>query len=102
MTRSSTCQVDGPGQHRPLDVAPGPAQIVDRLAVIDPGDVLLDDRPGVEFGGDVVRGRADQLDAAPAACAYGSAPTNAGRKLWWMLIASFGNAARNRGHRICM
>ena len=49
--------------------------------------VLLDDRPGVELLGDVVGGRADQLHAALLRpLRTGSAPANAGRNEWWMLI----------------
>ena len=52
------------GQHQPLDVAADPDQVVDLVAVADPGHVLVDDRAGVELGGDVVGGGADQLDPA--------------------------------------
>ena len=46
--------------------APEPRERVDVVAVRDADDVLLDDRPGVELLGHVVRGRADQLHAALA------------------------------------
>ena len=39
-------------------------EIFRRVAVADALDVLLDDRAFVEIGGDVMRGGADQLDAA--------------------------------------
>ncbi|MCO5555083.1 hypothetical protein L7F22_008623 [Adiantum nelumboides] len=52
------------GQHQALDVA-SPSHHVGRgVPVVDAGDVLLDDRAGVEVGGHVVAGRADQLDPA--------------------------------------
>ena len=52
------------GEHLPLDVAADPAHVLDRRAVVDPGDLLLDDRAGVELGGHVVRRRPDQLHPA--------------------------------------
>ena len=75
-----------PRQDHPLDVRAEPGQVVDGVPMIDPHHVLLDDRAVVEFLGDVVRGRADQLHAALLARRYGAAPTNAGRNEWWMLI----------------
>ena len=52
------------GEHRALDVAPDARERAGALAVGHAHDVLLDDRPGVELLGDVVRGRADDLHAA--------------------------------------
>ena len=54
----------GAGQHHAFDVAADRGDLLGRHRVVDPLDVLLDDRALVEVGGDVVRGRADQLDAA--------------------------------------
>ena len=54
----------GPGEHGDLEVAALAPQVVDVVAVADPDHVLVDDRPLVEVGGDVVGGDADQLDAA--------------------------------------
>src|ERR1039457_563890 len=51
------------GEHEALDVAPHALQLASALAVVDADDVLVDDRPVIELLGDVVRGRADQLDA---------------------------------------
>src|ERR1700761_1403534 len=55
---------DGARQDAPFDVAALAHEIVGRVAMADALDVLVDDRPLVEIGGDVVRGGADQLDAA--------------------------------------
>src|SRR5260370_13518816 len=51
-------------QHAPLDVAPLAHEVVGRVAVADALDVLVDDRSLIEDLGDVMGGRADQLDAA--------------------------------------
>ena len=50
-------------QHGSLDVAANAFELREALPVRDALDVLLDDRPLVEHFGDVVRGRADDLDA---------------------------------------
>ncbi|WP_372430380.1 hypothetical protein [Janibacter melonis] len=41
---------DGAGEDPRLDVAPGGDERVRREAVVDPRDVLLDDRPLAELG----------------------------------------------------
>ena len=51
-------------EHHALDVAADGGQVFGRQRVVHALDVLLDDRPLVEVGGHVVRGRADQLHAA--------------------------------------
>src|ERR1700686_5449040 len=51
-------------QHPALDVAALAHEIVGRIAMADALDVLVDDRALVEVAGDVMRGGADQLDAA--------------------------------------
>ena len=56
--------LDRAGEDEALDVAADPHQVVDLVAVADPGHVLVDDRAGVELLGHVVGGGADQLDAA--------------------------------------
>src|SRR5215472_8044590 len=53
---------DRPGQHGTFYVTAEAAQVIDRAPVVDPDDVLLDDRPRVQFGGHVVGGCADELD----------------------------------------
>jgi N-formylglutamate amidohydrolase len=52
------------GQHCAFDVGAYPDEIVDCVSVVDAQDILFDDRPFVEHLGDVVGGRADQLDTA--------------------------------------
>src|SRR5262245_40225910 len=47
-----------------LDVAALAHEVRDGVVVADPDDVLLDDRAGVQLGGDVVAGGPDELDAA--------------------------------------
>jgi len=55
---------DGAGEHTALDVTALADEILGAVLMADPLDVLLDDRALIEIGGDVVRRRADQLDAA--------------------------------------
>ena len=57
---------DGSGEHAPLDIAPLAHQVVGRVAVADPLDVLFDvlGVPLVEIGSDEISRRSDQLDAA--------------------------------------
>ncbi len=86
ITRSSACHCTGAGEHQALHVGTTALQLSRRLGVGHARDVLLDDRALVEVGRRVVRGRADELDAASLARAYGFAPMNAGRNEWWMLI----------------
>jgi hypothetical protein len=54
----------GPGQHLRLHVLTGGDQRVRPGRVVDPVHVLLDDRPLVQLGRHVVRGRPDQLHPA--------------------------------------
>ena len=60
-----------PRQHHALDVAPQALEVVSALPMVHAHDVLVDDRSVVERLCDVVRGRADQLDA-PLARAGGA------------------------------
>jgi hypothetical protein len=55
---------DGARQHHAFDVAADGGEGLGAHGMVDPLDVLLDDRPFVEFAGDEMRGGADQLDAA--------------------------------------
>jgi drug/metabolite transporter (DMT)-like permease len=55
---------DGPGQGEALGVPADSHQLGRAVRMVDPGHLLLDDRPLVQVGRDVVRGRADQLDPA--------------------------------------
>jgi hypothetical protein len=52
------------GQHGSFDVATVADEIVNRIVMLNPDHVLLDDRPFIEILGDIVAGRADQLDTA--------------------------------------
>src|SRR4051794_29212856 len=56
--------LDGAREHEALDVAADPYEICAGVAVAHARDVLLDDRPLVELCRDVVRRRADHLDAS--------------------------------------
>src|SRR5215212_11435774 len=59
-------RLHGAREHHSLDVAADPLELLDRLAVRHAGDVLLDDRAGIEFFCDVVGCRPDDLDSAVA------------------------------------
>jgi hypothetical protein len=52
---------DRSGEDDALDIAAYRGQLGRGQRVVDPGDVLFDDGAGVQLGGHVVRGRADQL-----------------------------------------
>jgi hypothetical protein len=64
-------QGDCPGEHGSLDVLAQTRQIIDRLAMRDPGRVLLDDRPRVQLLDHVVSRGADDLDALLVGLAMG-------------------------------
>src|SRR5512135_132761 len=51
-------------QHCLFDVAAITHQVVYRVAMVDAHGILLDDRPGVQFFGNVMASRADEFDAA--------------------------------------
>src|ERR1017187_4080052 len=51
-------------QHAALDIAAFAHEIVGRIAMADALDVLVDDGAFIERAGDVMRGGADQFDAA--------------------------------------
>src|SRR5258707_1107158 len=53
-----------PRQHAAFDVAALADEVVRCIAMADALDVLIDDRALIEVAGDVMRGGADQLDAA--------------------------------------
>src|SRR3546814_8701240 len=50
------------GQHPELDIAALAHKIFGAVGMADLGDILVDDRPFVEFGGDVMCQGADHLD----------------------------------------
>ena len=56
--------VDGAGENLAFDIGADRDMVLGRLRMGDAGNVLLDDRTFVEIGRDVMRRRADQLDAA--------------------------------------
>ncbi len=59
------------GEREALAVAPEPQQILGRMEVLRANDLLLDDRPFIKVGGDVMAGGADELDAAVVGAAVG-------------------------------
>jgi len=56
MPRYSFCK------HHPLDVPADPHQVFHAVPVVDPLDILLDDRPGIQLLGHIVGRGTDQLD----------------------------------------
>jgi anti-anti-sigma regulatory factor len=67
-------------EHRLFDVLAVAHHVLDRVGVVDADHVLLDDRPLVQIGGDVVAGRADQLDALGPGLVVGTRPDEAGQE----------------------
>src|SRR6185295_13668113 len=53
-----------PREDPPLDVATLAHQFLRAVDMADRLDILMDDRPFIQIGGDEVRGRADHLDPA--------------------------------------
>ena len=51
----------GSRQHDVFQIAPDANHIGNRMGMIDTLDGLIDDRPLVEVGGDIVRGRTDNF-----------------------------------------
>ena len=70
----------GSGEHAALDVLTERDQLVDGVGVGHALDVLLDDRALVERGGRVVRGRADELDAAIVGLGVGAGALERGQE----------------------
>jgi O-acetylserine/cysteine efflux transporter len=71
---------DRAGQGEALGVPADGHQLRRAVRVIDPGDLLLDDRPLVQVGRDVVRGGADQLDAPRVRLVIGPRALEAGQE----------------------
>ena len=63
MTRSSQCHRTARDNTAPR-VGAKAGQILDGVTMVDPDDVLLDNRPLVEIFGHVVSGGADEFDPA--------------------------------------
>lgn len=93
---------DGAGEHDPLDVAADPDQVRDLVGVADPDHVLVDDRPGIELGGDVVGGRADQLDAALVGTRVGVGTDERGQEAVVDVDRRRTERVEETGERICM
>lgn len=72
----------GARQHAALDVAALAREIFRRVAVADALDVLVDDRAFVEVARDVMRGGADQLDAAVVRLVVGARALEARQNEW--------------------
>ena len=53
---------DGAGQNHLFQIPTLAHQILDRIGVADPDDVLGNDRPGVEIRSHIVAGGADDFD----------------------------------------
>src|SRR5439155_17030343 len=64
-------------QHPALDIAALANEVLGRIAMADTLDVLVDDRALVERAGDIMRGGADQFDAALMRLMVGTRPLEA-------------------------
>ena len=84
------------GEHAALDVAALADQVLGRVAMADPLDVLLDDRPLVEVGGDIMRGGADHLHAARMRLVIGLGALEAGQEA----VVDVDAAARQEARQI--
>src|SRR5699024_8071580 len=70
----------GSGQNGGFDVLSALNEVRDRPIVVDPGDILFDDRTLVEVAGDVVSGGADDLHTAGMGLMIGLGPLEAGQE----------------------
>src|SRR5579859_178039 len=70
---------DRPGERLAFHVPADRRHLVGGHRVVDPGDLLLDDRALVQAGGDVVGSRPDHLDAAVVSLMVGTCPLEAGQ-----------------------
>ena len=89
-------------QHPPLDVAALAHEIVRRVAMADPLDILVDDRTFVQIARDIVRGGADQLDAALMRLVIGSCTLETRQEGVVDVDAAPASLADNSSDRICM
>ena len=92
----------GSGEHGDLEVAALAAQVVDPVAMAHPDHVLVDDRPLVEVGGDVVGGDANQLDAPFMGLVVRAGATERRKERVVDVDRSPGPRFQNAGDRICM
>ena len=65
-------------------------------------DFLIDDGAGVEVGGDIVAGGADELHAALVGALVGIRADERGRKEWWILMIRPCQRAQSSAGTICM
>ena len=79
MMRSSQCHRTARDSTAPLDVGAEEGEIRDAVTVVHSHDAPFDDRSVVELFGYIVRGRADEFDAARFGPRYGAAPMKDGR-----------------------
>src|SRR4051812_33213350 len=70
----------GASEDGPLDLGADAGELLGAVGVGDAGDVLFDDRAGVQFGGHVVRGCTDELDAALLGLLVGARPGERGQE----------------------
>src|SRR5699024_12858748 len=70
----------GSGQNGGFDALSALNEVRDRPIVVDPGDILFDDRTLVEVAGDVVSGGADDLHTAGMGLMIGLGPLEAGQE----------------------
>ena len=72
--------LDGAIERHGLELAADHRQVLGRLGVIDPVDLLLDDRTLIKIGRHVVRGGADQLDPPLVGLVVGLGALEAGQE----------------------
>jgi hypothetical protein len=101
-TRCSTCQRTARASTTAFDVAADGGEVLGRQRVVHALDVLFDDRALVEVGRHVVRGGADQLDAARMRLEVGPRALEAGQEAVVDVDRPAGSAWQNSGLRICM
>ncbi len=77
-------------------------EIVGIVVMLHAGDLLLDDRAGVEIRCRVMAGRADELHAALKGAFVRIGPTKAGRKEWWMLMTRASYSLHSHAGSTCM
>ena len=93
----------GAGQHAALDIAALAREVFRRIAVADALDVLVDDRAFVEVARDVMRGGADQFDAALMRLVVGPRALEARQERVMDVDAAARKAAADiSSDRICM
>ena len=92
----------GPGKHGDFEVAALAPEVLDGVAVADPDHVLVDDRPLVEVGRDVVGGDPDQLDAPLVRLVVRAGAAERRQNEWWMLIARPVQRSQNDAESTCM